>query len=198
MDGDLSKLYLAVQQQSERINDAEPTKGWTALHITAAKGYDAMTRELLARGADPNIADKEGHTALHLAAGAGHLQVVTDLLRRRADPGIRDKDGRTPLDIAAAADQPRVAALLREAAGTSFLPAPSPGEVPAMRARLQVVLAGGSAHRRSPPGGQARAKHSRWIPFDEVDAARPAARPLAHDFPPPTLFSPPRARPPAR
>jgi ankyrin repeat protein len=50
-----------------------------------------MTRELLARGADPNIADKEGHTALHLAAGAGHLQVVTDLLRRRADPGIRDK-----------------------------------------------------------------------------------------------------------
>jgi hypothetical protein len=66
-------------------------QGWTALHITAAKGYDAMTRELLARGADPNIADKEGHTALHLAAGAGHLQVVTDLLRRRADPGIRDK-----------------------------------------------------------------------------------------------------------
>lgn len=32
--------------------------GWTPLHISAAKGYDVIARELLARGAAPNLVDK--------------------------------------------------------------------------------------------------------------------------------------------
>lgn len=50
-----------------------------------------MSRELLARGASPNITDKDGRSPLHLAAEKGHLQVVQDLLRKRADPTLRDK-----------------------------------------------------------------------------------------------------------
>lgn len=32
--------------------------GWTALHISASKGYEVIVRELLARGAAPNLVDK--------------------------------------------------------------------------------------------------------------------------------------------
>jgi hypothetical protein len=34
------------------------SNGWTALHISASKGYEVIVRELLARGAAPNLLDK--------------------------------------------------------------------------------------------------------------------------------------------
>lgn len=40
--------------------------GWTALHISASKGYEVIVRELLARGAAPNLVDKvssRGHSS---------------------------------------------------------------------------------------------------------------------------------------
>jgi hypothetical protein len=33
-------------------------RGWTALHIASAKGYEVIVRELLARGSAPNLVDK--------------------------------------------------------------------------------------------------------------------------------------------
>ena len=89
MDGNLSALRIAVQEQPQRLNDVEPAvgahatvrgcrdpchpscnmqslllqNGWTALHIAAAKGFDVMTRELLARGAAVNF---QGKASLHL------------------------------------------------------------------------------------------------------------------------------------
>lgn len=32
--------------------------GWSALHIAAHKGFDPIVRELLTRGARPNLQDK--------------------------------------------------------------------------------------------------------------------------------------------
>lgn len=34
--------------------------GWAALHVAAHKGFDPIVRELLARGARPNLQDKVG------------------------------------------------------------------------------------------------------------------------------------------
>ena len=113
MEGDVSKLRVAVQEQPGRIDDAEPAHGWTALHIAAAKGFDILLRELAARGADLNAADKEGRTPLHLAAGAGQVQCLQDLLQRKADPTRRDAAGALPYDLAVKGGRAAAAALLR-------------------------------------------------------------------------------------
>lgn len=82
MQGDLKALRIAVQEQPSALDAAEPVvrfvavavhkhssninlttqsvaqNGYTALHIAASKGFDALVRELLARNAAPNIKAK--------------------------------------------------------------------------------------------------------------------------------------------
>ncbi|MBM3476229.1 MAG: hypothetical protein FJX75_23400, partial [Armatimonadetes bacterium] len=81
--------------------------------IAAAKAEDtAKVRQLLAKGTDPNAADREGRTALFAAAGHDHVEIATLLLEKGADAGIVDKSGETPLHLAAMVDGATVAALL--------------------------------------------------------------------------------------
>ena len=72
----------------------------TALHFSAAKGYDGVVRVLLQNGADPNQKDALGNTALHLAACTNHIGVVTLLLRAGTDVSQLDNNGRTPMQLA--------------------------------------------------------------------------------------------------
>ncbi|MBS0236277.1 MAG: ankyrin repeat domain-containing protein [Proteobacteria bacterium] len=58
--------------------------------------------ELLAGGADINIADANGNTPLHLAAFWGCPAVVEMLVARGADLTLRNKAGQTPLEVALA------------------------------------------------------------------------------------------------
>ena len=51
-----------------------------ALHGAVAPGHLAMTRWLLARGADPNALDFAGKTPLRVALDAGHAEIA-ELLR---------------------------------------------------------------------------------------------------------------------
>lgn len=78
-------------------------------------------RQLLDRGADPNVLTSDLHgdsllqlTPLHVAAKRGDVEAVRLLLDRGADPDrvAIGGTGHTPLHTAAAADAPEVAALL--------------------------------------------------------------------------------------
>jgi ankyrin repeat protein len=60
---------------------------------------DAVAR-LLARGANPNAADKDGDTALIEAARYGRIDVVKLLLDRGANVARKGRDGRTALAVA--------------------------------------------------------------------------------------------------
>jgi len=81
--------------------------GKTAL-MRAAGGEDrdgddfVILRHLLAKGADPNVADASGRTALMTAAGYGNHRAVDALLRAGADAEMEDDAGRTALAYAAA------------------------------------------------------------------------------------------------
>ena len=65
--------------------------------------YAGEVRALLAKGADPNVPDRDGRTAVHGAASIGAVESMQALLEAGGDPNRRDKDGNTPLHIAAAA-----------------------------------------------------------------------------------------------
>jgi ankyrin repeat protein len=74
---------------------------WTDLHSAAFDGDVERVRELLEKGENPNIKNKDGITPLHVAASKGYVDVVKLLLERGADPNIKDKNGVTPLHWAA-------------------------------------------------------------------------------------------------
>ena len=100
--------------------------GDTALHVAAAAYRDAMARELIAAGADPNATDKSGVAPLHRAVRTRCAAAVKALIAGGADPRRPNKNGSTPLRLAmqttgrggsgspaAKAEQAQIVALLR-------------------------------------------------------------------------------------
>jgi ankyrin repeat protein len=73
----------------------EPPSG--PLHEAAALGDAALTRALLAAGADPRARDVSGRTPLHLAADPA---TAAALAQAGADPCATDVEGRRALAMA--------------------------------------------------------------------------------------------------
>ena len=70
--------------------------------VAAVKGHAEMVREMLARGADPNLPDVYGWTPLMRAASRNREHAVRALLADpRTDLARRDDDGATALHHAA-------------------------------------------------------------------------------------------------
>ena len=86
----------------------------------------------MARGADPDRADRYGWTALHLAAPTMDRRTVSGLLRAGADPNARTANGLTALHLAA--DWPVVLVLL--AAGAEIDAQDDRGRTPLHQAAL--------------------------------------------------------------
>ena len=86
--------------------------GQTALHVSAALGFERLLKELIARGVDPDQRDANGYTALHFAALFGHIDCARVLLRGGADRDIANATGRTALAIARDSDHRVLAELL--------------------------------------------------------------------------------------
>nr|BAJ86681.1 predicted protein [Hordeum vulgare subsp. vulgare] len=59
--------------------DVGDSKGRTALHIAASKGYDDCVQALLMHGCNVNIKDAQGNTALWQAIAARHHKVFSNL-----------------------------------------------------------------------------------------------------------------------
>ncbi|KAM3309600.1 hypothetical protein ACQJBY_030706 [Aegilops geniculata] len=59
--------------------DVGDSKGRTALHIAASKGYEECVQALLGHGCNVNIKDAEGNTALWQAIAARHHKVFSSL-----------------------------------------------------------------------------------------------------------------------
>jgi len=114
-----AQRYLKLQNPSKNNtknikNDTRHAMDQTDLHKAAYEGDAEKVKELLKKGADPNIKDEKGRTPLHEAAYWGRLDVVRLLLVRGADPTVKDKDGRTPLDLARAEGRREVVSVIEE------------------------------------------------------------------------------------
>jgi len=84
--------------------------GATALYGAAEANADpAITKKLLAAGADPNVALLSSESPLMQAARVGNLETVRALLAAGADPNVQEKNGRqTALMWAVAEHHPEV------------------------------------------------------------------------------------------
>ena len=103
----------------------------------------AITKALLAKGADVNATDSAHRTALHHAK---HKEIVEILLAHKADMNALDKSGWTPLHFARACDKQAVADALAKAGardwvkvpgGTELHQAAADGDVPRVRELLK-------------------------------------------------------------
>ena len=87
-------FYYDAQEDVQKIlsssrkyaNIEMPTReGWTALHLAAIRGYDAVLQVLIDEGANILAKGKNQCTALELAAENGHLSTVKHLIAAGAD-----------------------------------------------------------------------------------------------------------------
>ncbi|XP_069182375.1 uncharacterized protein [Procambarus clarkii] len=69
--------------------------GSTLLHWAAAKGYDDLVADLLARGLTVDAGDRLGRTPLGLAMWSGHTSIVNTLLQEKVVLSEDDKDWRS-------------------------------------------------------------------------------------------------------
>jgi RNA polymerase sigma factor (sigma-70 family) len=73
----------------------------TALHWAVCGGHLALAKNLILRGANPNLPDQWGCTAVHLAADFGHGHVLTFLLGAGGDPRRVMNNGKGLIHLAA-------------------------------------------------------------------------------------------------
>src|SRR3569623_67782 len=82
---------------STLINSRELESNRTALHIVIERRDLTWRNFLLARGADPNLADSRGVTPLLLAVRMGFVEAVDSLVKNHARLNDSNDAGETPL-----------------------------------------------------------------------------------------------------
>ncbi|RMD43217.1 hypothetical protein DV735_g1972, partial [Chaetothyriales sp. CBS 134920] len=83
----------------QRLDLRRPS-GLTLLHLASSLGLTRFVAGLLARGANPNLADKNGNTPLHHAAMNGHTHIIHRLRLAGGNHQARCFRGFVPADLA--------------------------------------------------------------------------------------------------
>lgn len=102
---DVLQLLKTGQDSVPANPDASDAQQGSVLVLAAQAGADAVARELLQRGADPQRIGETGFTALGAAAFHGHQSMLRLLLRAGADPLRWGATGQGALHLAALAGQ---------------------------------------------------------------------------------------------
>jgi uncharacterized protein len=79
------------------INTKRDGTGETALHIVTARRDDTWLSYLLAKGANPNLADRKGVTPLMVATQLGFVEGAEKLIKYRASVDATNRSGETAL-----------------------------------------------------------------------------------------------------
>jgi ankyrin repeat protein len=85
------------------------------LHDAAIKGDMFKVRQLIEKGADVNVRDKNQDTPLHEAASRRKTDVAKLLIEKGADVNAKDNYGQTALDMAEASHKSDIVSILRAA-----------------------------------------------------------------------------------
>jgi ankyrin repeat protein len=117
------------------VNFRTRLTGETALGTACGLGHLEIARLLLARGADPNIADSDGRTPIQMAAYDGSTAIVEILIQAGAKLDIPDEEyGYTPLAVASWKGHAATVRLLIDAGADQRIPTKA-GRTPLQLAR---------------------------------------------------------------
>jgi hypothetical protein len=94
-------VWLAATWLGGMALAAQVTPDPTPVIAAVKLGDLQQVRDLLAKGADANTADRRGFTPLIWAAAGGNLELVQQLIEHGAAAGARANDGTTALILAA-------------------------------------------------------------------------------------------------
>jgi len=97
---------LIVPAGAQTPPSAAEIAAYQGLHLAAARGDVAATRQALAAGAKPNATDAQQRSPLHVAAHFGHGEVASILLEAGADPRALDAQKYDIVTIAAVRNDP--------------------------------------------------------------------------------------------
>ncbi|XP_014231413.2 ankyrin-1-like [Trichogramma pretiosum] len=119
-DDNLAEIFFQITEEVNRPVqiDAQDKDGKTSLHWAIHYGIEKLTRFLLRRGVNPNLADSDGSTPLHYICNSHRgnwLRIffsVTDDMQQTVLIDARDNLGRTPLHWALSRGLDRVAEFL--------------------------------------------------------------------------------------
>ena len=95
----LEYIDLNAPSGLQRLDFRRPS-GMSLLHLAASLGLTRFVAGLLARGANPNLTDRNGHTPMHHAAMHGHTHVIHRLRMSGASHRARSIRNFTPADLA--------------------------------------------------------------------------------------------------
>jgi FOG: Ankyrin repeat len=98
-DGAKVQEFLSGQNPTI-INTRDYTNGEGAIHIILKRRDDLWLRFLLAKGANPDLRDKEGNTPLIICAQLGFPEGTTALIGNNANVNLTNNSGETPLIVA--------------------------------------------------------------------------------------------------
>jgi ankyrin repeat protein len=82
---------------SRIIDTQDPSTGEGALHIVVRRDDSKYLSYLLAKGANPNIKNRQGDTPLLVAIDLGYGELVSILIKGKANPNQAGDGGQTPL-----------------------------------------------------------------------------------------------------
>lgn len=80
--------------------DQQNSSGHSMLHLSVALGFRRLAAALVARGANPDLRDKNGLSPMHMASLNNHPQIFLKLRSVGGDPTLRSLRGYTPFDLA--------------------------------------------------------------------------------------------------
>lgn len=111
--------HAAYQGHNEVVellkkNGATEEPELTELHLAAWKGYEERVKDLIAAGAEVNVADDNGDTPLHYALRYIYPEVVILLLEHGANVNAKGSLATTPLHMAASNGLTEICSLLIE------------------------------------------------------------------------------------
>jgi ankyrin repeat protein len=115
LSANLTGNPLLVEQflnRSPLMVNLRTAAGETPLHVAAELGFVAVTRVLLAYGAEVDVYNQYGFTPLHLAVMQGYVDIASDLLAHGAKVDARGINLLTPLHLAVEYSQPAMVTLL--------------------------------------------------------------------------------------
>lgn len=97
---ELERSILFLIERGAPVNDREPSKKMTNLHIAVLCGVESILDALLAKKPLLNARDAEKNTPLHCAVCSQNHPCIKKLCAHGASIAIQDNNGYTPLEIA--------------------------------------------------------------------------------------------------